>query len=153
MDASPFRFRFRVRYGECDAQKIVFNARWADYIDIAATEYTRVLFGGVDLAGAGIDWRLVRQLIEWKAPARFDDVLQAALTTARVGTTSFTLASIFTRWADGAVLATAETVYVVVDPALDRALRVPDRHRAALEAGARGLIIDHAGTHMVAAPA
>ena len=40
-----FRFRFRVRYGECDAQQIVFNARWADYVDIAATEYTRALFG------------------------------------------------------------------------------------------------------------
>jgi hypothetical protein len=26
---------FRVRYGECDAQKIVFNARWGDYIDPA----------------------------------------------------------------------------------------------------------------------
>ena len=42
-----FRFRFRVRYGECDAQQIVFNARWADYVDLATTEYTRVLFGSV----------------------------------------------------------------------------------------------------------
>jgi len=27
----PFRFLLRVRYGEVDAQKIVFNARWGDW--------------------------------------------------------------------------------------------------------------------------
>ena len=41
----PFRLLFRVRYGECDAQNIVFNARWGDYVDIASTEYMRSLFG------------------------------------------------------------------------------------------------------------
>ena len=39
----PFRFLFRVRYGECDAQAIVFNARWGDYVDIAVTEFARAL--------------------------------------------------------------------------------------------------------------
>ena len=33
-----FRYYLRVRYGECDAQKVVFNARYADYIDLATTE-------------------------------------------------------------------------------------------------------------------
>ena len=41
----PFRFRFRVRYGECDAQGVVFNARYGDYVDIAVNEYIRTLFG------------------------------------------------------------------------------------------------------------
>jgi len=36
--SEPFRFIFRVRYAECDPQQIVFNARWGDYVDIAATE-------------------------------------------------------------------------------------------------------------------
>jgi hypothetical protein len=34
--------------GKCDAQGIVFNARWVDYVDIAVGEYTRVLFDGVE---------------------------------------------------------------------------------------------------------
>src|SRR5262245_38413749 len=38
-DAIPFRFLLRVRYGEVDAQKVVFNARWGDYVDLAVTEY------------------------------------------------------------------------------------------------------------------
>ena len=42
---SPFEFRLRVRYGECDAQGVVFNARYGDYVDIAVNEYIRTLFG------------------------------------------------------------------------------------------------------------
>ena len=38
MPETPFRFRFRVRYGECDAQWVVFNARYADVVDIAVNE-------------------------------------------------------------------------------------------------------------------
>ena len=41
-----FNFLLRVRYGECDAQQVVFNARYADYIDIAMTEYFREVVGG-----------------------------------------------------------------------------------------------------------
>jgi len=142
--AEPFRYLLRVRYGECDAQKIVFNARWGDFIDVAATEYTRTLFGTVD-PSAGIDWRLVRQVVEWKGPAHFDDVLEAQVRTVRVGTTSFTLAFAFRRWREPALLVTAETVYVVVAPETGAKLPVPDFHRRALDTGAPGVTVDHAG--------
>ncbi len=141
----PFRFLFRVRYGECDAQKIVFNARWSEYVDLAATEYTRQLFGSVDPDAAGLDWRLVRQLIEWRAPARFDDVLVAEVTTVRVGTTSFTFATRFGRPGDDDALVTAETVYVAVAAHTGVKQAVPDHHRAALLGGAPDAVIDHAG--------
>jgi acyl-CoA thioester hydrolase len=39
----PFLYYLRVRYGECDAQKLVFNARYADYVDIATGELLRVI--------------------------------------------------------------------------------------------------------------
>lgn len=143
--SDDFRFVFRVRYAECDPQKIVFNARWGDYVDLAATEYTRELFGSVDPEAAGLDWRLVRQLVEWRSPARFDDVLVAHVRTVKVGTTSFTLAMQFRRHGEDTVLVTAETVYVVVEPHGDKKLPVPDRHRAALERGAPGKVANHAG--------
>jgi len=38
---APFRLLLRVRYGECDAQQVVFNARYGDYVDVAATEFYR----------------------------------------------------------------------------------------------------------------
>jgi acyl-CoA thioester hydrolase len=141
----PFRFLFRVRYGECDAQNIVFNARWGDYVDIACTEYLRALFGVPDTGGVGLHIRLVRQLVEWKEPGRFDDVIDTEVRTLKVGTTSFTLSTVFRRRADAAVLAMAETVYVAIDPTVGEKRAIAGEHRRALEAGAGGRVVDHAG--------
>ena len=141
---TPFRLLLRVRYSECDAQGIVFNARWGDYVDIAVGEYSRALFGSVDPHVTGIDWRLVKQTIEWRASARYDDVLECRISTVRVGTTSFTLATAFRRHDDGAELATAETVYVAFAPSGTKQAVSPE-HRALLERGAPEIVVDHAG--------
>src|SRR5438552_6992663 len=86
-----FRYYLRVRYGECDAQKVVFNARYADYVDLVTTEFLRAL-GQWDVMVAGrFDYQLVKQTLEWKAPARFDQVLELTLLTKHLGNTSFTL--------------------------------------------------------------
>jgi acyl-CoA thioester hydrolase len=140
----PFRFLLRVRYGECDAQGVVFNARWGDFVDVAVTEFSRALFGSVDPAVTGIDWQLVKQTIEWRAPARYDDVLDCRVATLRVGTTSFTITTQFRRFADAAELATAETVYVAFDRHGEKQAVTPD-YRSALERGAPGVVVDHAG--------
>ena len=136
----PFRFLLRVRYGEVDAQKIVFNARWGDYVDIAVTEYQRALWTDV----LALDMKLVKQTIEWKASARFDDVLEARVRTERVGTSSFTVATELRRWPDGPVIANAETIYVATDDSGAK-IAVPPRFRDALERGAAGVVVDHAG--------
>lgn len=61
----PFRFRHRVRYGECDPQQVVFNARYGDFIDIGITEYLRGMVGGVQgLNARGLDMMVVRQTKE-----------------------------------------------------------------------------------------
>jgi acyl-CoA thioester hydrolase len=140
----PFRFLLRVRYGEVDAQKIVFNARWGDYIDIAVTEYQRVLFGAV-IGPGSLDMRLVKQTTEWKGPAYFDDVIEARVTTRKVGTTSFTIATELRRAPDGPVLATSETVYVAIESERGTKIPVPQRFREALERGAPGVIVDASG--------
>ena len=36
-----FRYYLRVRYQDCDAQKVVFNARYGDYFDVACIEFLR----------------------------------------------------------------------------------------------------------------
>jgi acyl-CoA thioester hydrolase len=62
-----------------------------------------------------------------------------------VGTTSFTIATEMRRWPDGPVLARSETVYVAVDVERGEKIAVPPRFREALERGAVGVIVDHAG--------
>jgi acyl-CoA thioester hydrolase len=141
----PFRYYLRVRYGECDAQKVVFNARFGEYVDLAATEFTRALGYGEALIQGDIDYQLVKQTIEWKAPARFDQVLELAVFAARLGNTSFTLQTEFRIAGGGEPIARAETVYVLVDAATLQKRPLPADFRAALERGAPGCVIDHAG--------
>ena len=143
--SEPFRYLMRVRYGECDAQGIVFNARWGEYVDLAAGEYTRQLFGSMDPVASDFDCRLVKQTMVWHASAKFDDVLELRVSTTRIGTTSYTTATQIHRFGDGTHLADCETVYVCVLHNTATKRPVPERHRLLLERGAPGIVVDHAG--------
>jgi len=145
MGATPgFRYYLRVRYGECDAQKVVFNARYGDYVDLAVTEFFRALGYGEALISGELDYQLVRQILEWKAPARFDQVLEATVQARKLGTTSLTLGVEFRIAGAPPVIATSETVYVLVDSKTLSKKVLPDDLRAALERGVDA-VADHAG--------
>jgi len=147
----PFRYYLRVRYAECDAQKVVFNARYAEYVDLATTEFIRALGYGETLISGQLDFQLVKQTIEWKAPARFDQILEVSVEAARLGTTSFILAAEFRIAGEELVLASVETVYVLVEPHSLAKTPLPPEFRAALKRGAPGMTTDHAGYAAAAA--
>jgi acyl-CoA thioester hydrolase len=140
-----FRYYLRVRYGECDAQKVVFNSRYSDYVDISTSEFLRALGFGEALADGSFDFQLVKQALEWKAPARFDQVLEISVYAKHLGNTSFTFATEFRIAGNERMIATAETVYVLVAPHSLTKMPLPAGLRSALQEGARGKVIDHAG--------
>jgi acyl-CoA thioester hydrolase len=141
-----FRYYLRVRYQECDPQHVVFNARYGDYADLACFEFLRAaLPRPTDGFDGTFEMQTVRQVVEWKAPARFDDVLEISIWASRLGTTSLTLSCELRRAGEAAVLATIETVYVHVDPKTFTKREIAPEMRAALEAGAAGNAVDHAG--------
>lgn len=146
MSQAPFEFRLRVRYAECDAQHVVFNARYGDYVDIAINEYIRTLFGSYQqMLDLGLDMQVVALNQSWQAPARYDDVLCARVEPGRVGNTSFTVNVTFYRYGDDTRLMNAEVVYVIIDPATMAKKLIPVPVRALLEQGAPGVMISHAG--------
>lgn len=145
MSADRFRYYLRVRYGECDAQKVVFNARYADYVDLATAEFLRALGYEHEIQTAELDYQLVKQTLEWRAPARYDQVLELSVAAKHLGNTSFTLLTEFRFADDERVIATAETVYVHVDTKTLRKQAVPQRLRDAFTRGAPGMVVDHAG--------
>ncbi len=140
-----FRYFLRVRYGECDAQKVVFNARYADYVDLATAEWLRSLGFEKELQSGELDYQLVRQTLEWKAPARYDQVIEASVAAKHIGNTSFTLATQFRIAGTESVIATAETVYVHVDTKTLTKRSLPQSWRDAFQRGATGIVVDHAG--------
>src|SRR5215212_9562084 len=105
--SDPFRYYLRVRSIECDAQKVVFNSRYAEYVDVAINEFLRAIGVLPDFIGGSLDFQLVKQTIEWKAPARFDQVLELSVAAIRLGTTSFTLGTTFRIAGEETVIVTA----------------------------------------------
>ena len=142
---APFRYYLRVRYIECDAQKVVFNSRYSEYVDVAINEFLRAIGVLDDFIAGHLDFQLVKQTVEWNAPARFDQVLELSITATRLGNTSFTVGTEFRiAGGDGRVIVTVETVYVLVDGRTLSKLPLPDSLRAALTEGAAGRATDHA---------
>lgn len=146
MTRDAFRYRFRVRYNECDAQRVVFNARYADYVDLAMTEFMRALGRDyLQLLARGLDNQVVKLTLEWQAPAHFDDVLEARVAVVSLGRTSFTIGYEIVNAQTDALLCRAEAIYVLMAGEPLAKTPIPDDLRALFEQGATGIVIDHAG--------
>lgn len=141
----PFRYYLRVRYQECDAQGVVFNARYGDYVDIAMTEFLRNIGYREALMSGDLDVQLVKQTTTWKAPARNDQVLEVSVRSVAQGTTSFTLKTEFRRAGALAVTCEVETVYVRVEGKVLTKRPLGEDFRISLMRGSPGTMVDHAG--------
>ena len=83
MGKNDFRFSMslRVRWSECDAQGIVFNGAYQNYLEVAQAEYYRNL--GIRLYGEisrkHFDTATVKITLEFITPAKIDDMLTLSL--------------------------------------------------------------------------
>ena len=131
--AEPFRHRFRVRYAECDAQSVVFNAHYFAYFDLALTELFRGVFGGYEsMLERQVDLVVGEASARFKAPARFDDELEVAVSVTRLGTTGVTTRYELLR--DGQLLVEGTLRHVVVNLGTHAKAPIPDWMREGLEA-------------------
>lgn len=143
---NEFAYLLRVRYAECDAQGVVFNARFGEYVDVATTEFTRVIWGGYQaMVNTGFDNKVVNLTISWHAPARFDDVLVLSVRLKKLGTTSYTLKVLFRNFLTDVLIAEAEITYVMVKADTSAKVAMPNKFRQQLVRGAAGSVINHAG--------
>ena len=127
-----FVCELRVRYGECDPQGHVFNPNFLAYYDTALTEMWRE---------AGWPWNRVNDLgvdavvahaeLDFRAPARFDDVLALHLQVDHLGTTSIAT-SMRVRRGDE-LLVEAQMRHVMVDAETWRPAEIPAPVREALQ--------------------
>lgn len=124
----------RVRYHEADAQGFMFNSRFLELADVALTEYLRLLgWPYHDMVQAGVDPSVVKATVDFKAPARFDDLLDLDTECDHVGTSSFSLTTTISREAD--LIAVTSLVYVNVDAQLATAQPLTAEIADALRAG------------------
>jgi acyl-CoA thioester hydrolase len=129
---TPFLHALRVRYGECDAQGVVFNAHYLAYFDVSITELWRAAFGSYDaMTDRGVDIVVAEAQLRFRAPARFDQVLTLEISIVRLGHTSILSHHLIRH--DERTLVEGSVRHVLVDlPALTKT-EIPDWVRTALE--------------------
>jgi acyl-CoA thioester hydrolase len=144
--SKPFTQLLRVRYAECDAQNVVFNARYVEYVDVAFTEFTRAVWGGYEkIIERGLDSQVVNMTVDWVSSATFDDVLDIAVECDHIGNTSYSMTFDIRVRDTGQEIAKARAVYVMVSATEHQKCLIPDDLKEALRMGAPGVVADQAG--------
>lgn len=131
-----FSTQLRVRYAEIDGQKIVFNSRYLEYVDVATTEYWE--WTGID-AALGEAWRTTefnvrRAELDYLRPFRLGDRIDAHVRLERLGGTSMTHRFALAHAETGAVHCEITVVSVCVDLEAGRPVPIEGGLRAFLEA-------------------
>lgn len=129
---ASFIHRFRVRFHECDASGIVFNANHITYVDVALTEMWREGFGSyADLSASGVDIVVADVHARFLRPVTFDEQVELRLEIESFGRTSMT-----SRWetrVDGERRVEGTIVHVWVDSDTGRPVEPPPSVRESLE--------------------
>ncbi len=125
-----FRHELSVRYGECDAQGVVFNAHYLAYCDHAMDEFLRA----VAPPRTDVELMLKAAHLVWHAPLRYREVVVMECSVVRWGTTSMDVH--FLGRVGEQVRFEATITYVAVADPQGRALPIPidDQTRAAFDA-------------------
>src|SRR5882757_358905 len=130
---------FRVRYSEIDGQGVVFNAHYLTYFDTTITEYFRALGYDqfADSRTTGIDFHVVKSVIEYKAPVLFDWGIDVGARVARIGNSSLVFELAIRGGVDA--LVTGEIVWVYTDQKTHRPVPIPNSIREFIAARERHL--------------
>lgn len=118
-----------MRWGEVDAQGVVFNPNYFVYADVAATEFFRAAGVMTDTHPDMGQSYVVDARAAFRASARFDDLLDIQVSVPRIGRSSYDLRVDIV--CDGRLLTEVSLTYV---RALDgRSEPLSDAYRAMLE--------------------
>jgi acyl-CoA thioester hydrolase len=124
IEAGVHRVRIRVYYEDTDAAGIVYHAAYLEFAERARTEMLRCV--GLDHASLrarfGLMFAVRRCVIDYRAPARLDDLLEVETRLARLGGASLELAQRVL--CAGRLRAALELRLALIDPDLHVA-RVP----------------------------
>lgn len=129
-----FYFPIRVFYEDTDAGGVVYHSNFLNFCERARTEWLRHLTIGRERLQAefGLMFVVRRATIDWRRPARLDDLLMVETRLSGMGKVRMSLTQTITR--DGNVLATIEIEVVAVSVADFTPMLLPDELRKLLPA-------------------
>ena len=119
MDRSKFKHRTEVgvRNYEVDWQGVVHNANYLNYFELGRIEYLKYLGFKVDVSTIQDDAKivLVRNEINYKAPARFDDLLSIFTRVIYIRNTSFAFEGVIEAGVTGRTISENIAIHVWLD--------------------------------------
>lgn len=134
--AFPFSIRQRVRFGETDAQGVVYYANYLLYAEVGRVGYLREL--GMDYRrwlGQGMDFTIGEATVRYHAPLRFDDEFDIRVRVGEIRRVSWAFEYAVDR-ADGTRCADMTTWQVMLRRPDFKATRIPPEILATLERAA-----------------
>ncbi len=138
MERSKFEFKtqVRVRNYEVDWQGIVHNANYLLYCELGRIEYLKQLGARVDMNTIRGDSKVVvvRNEIDYKSPAIFDEELNVYTRTSSINNSSFVMEGMVEKASSGEIVAENIAYHVWLDPSTDRPKPVPDEFRKLVQA-------------------
>ena len=147
---TAFRYILRVRYAECDAQNVVFNSRYGEYVDAAMTEFLRHKLGGYQvMLNAGLDSQIVKQTTQWESSAKFDDVIVCCVRSIKLGNSSYVIETDMRDYYSDRRFAITESIYVMVDSKTFVKTLIPENIRECFLRMCDSGVTDHAGVMKV----
>jgi acyl-CoA thioester hydrolase len=131
----PFRTKRRIEFGDTDMAGIVHFANFFRFMEAAECEFlrSRGLSVKMDWEGQAIGFPRVSATCDYVAPARFEDLLDVAVSLDRLGVKSVTYAFEFTRGND--VIARGKVASCCVRIGTDQRMEgipIPPGYRARL---------------------
>ena len=118
--------KLRVRYGETDQMGVVYYGNYAQYLEQGRTEWLRELgFSYKWMEANHIQLPVTKLEINYKLPARYDDVITVITTLKKIPTATIEFFyEIFNEKKE--LLVTANTTLVFIDTTTQKIRRAPD---------------------------
>jgi acyl-CoA thioester hydrolase len=128
--SEPYVHSIRIRYGECDMQRVVFNAHYMAYCDDAVERWLATR--SVNVFEVGWDFMLKKAVLEWQGSATVHETIDIRVEAVRWGNTSFDV--LFTGTVDGRPVFTNSITYVGVKLGTTETMAPPEHVKQALSA-------------------
>ena len=122
-----FKHTLRVRWRECDIQGIAYYGSYIDFIDVAQAEYFRNLGILTHQANGrkNFDLAAVKVTLEYKSPARMDELIDIFFRVEKIGRTSIDVRSEIYRSDTDELLCSGQTISVNFNSELGKSRDVP----------------------------
>lgn len=127
--------QLRVRNYEVDWQGIVHNANYLHYFEVGRIEYLRQMGATIDMNAIQGESKmvLVRNEIDYTAPAYFDDLLNVHTRMSFIKNSSFAMEGILEKSKTAELVSTNIAFHVWLNPNTNKSKPVPDEFRRMIQ--------------------